>query len=265
MSDGGGLRTGWEPDRPPGDTVLGDYVASWAGWLEGIARACGHRWRHDDDVLLHDAGSMSLFANSGLVLQPITGGVDDFIARVKGFYADASGGQYALFSPWPTPDFATSGFDLAGHPPMMLRPPGGDAPATPSGLRIEEVSDDAGRLAFDRALVEGFPISDVGEGELVEPGWLDVPGWRMWVGFVDDEPVATAGGVVDDRLQHVEWVSTRPEFRRRGYGEALTWRATLADPSKPALLIASDDGRPVYAAMGYLPVTRFTLWIGNRE
>ena len=38
----------------------------------------------------------------------------------------------------------------------------------------------------------------------------------------------------------------------------------MADPTRPAMLIASDLGQPVYARMGYLRVTRFTLWVGSR-
>lgn len=259
------LRTGWEADCPPGDTVLGDYVASWARWLEASARACGNRWERHDDVLLTDAGSAAAFQNVALVLQPIVQRVDELIARVSTFYRGGNGGDYEVFSPWPTPDLSAMGFELEGHPPMMLRPSGGGRATNPPDLRLVEVSNDRERAAFDRALVAGFPITGIAEGaEFVEPGWLDVPDWRMWVGFVGDEPVCTAGAVVGDRLQHVEWVATLPEFRGRGYGEAVTWRATLADPSKPALLIASDDGRPVYERMGYLPVTRFTLWKGTR-
>ena len=45
-----------------------------------------------------------------------------------------------------------------------------------------------------------------------------------------------------------------------GYGEALTWAATCVDPSLPAVLIASDLGRPVYERMGYVATSRWTLW-----
>jgi hypothetical protein len=55
-----------------------------------------------------------------------------------------------------------------------------------------------------------------------------------------------------------------PEARRRGYGAALTWRATLADPAWPALLIATTDGRAVYEQMGYMALFRFTLWSQDR-
>ena len=259
-----GLREGWELDTPPGDTVLGDYVASWTDWVVAIAAASGDRAVREDDLLLHDAGSTAMFGNTGLLTQPCTGDGAALAQRIRAFYDAGPGGRYVVFSPWPTPDLTPYGFELAGHPPAMYRPAGGSAPPVPDDLRIEEVIDDAGRVAFDRTLIEGYPVADLTEGEMVKPGWLVPDQWRMFVGYVGDQPVATAAAWVDDRLQHVEWVATRSDHRGRGYGAALTWRTTLVDPSKPATLVASDDGRPVYERMGYVALTRFTLWIGSR-
>jgi hypothetical protein len=47
----------------------------------------------------------------------------------------------------------------------------------------------------------------------------------------------------------------------RGAGAAVTWAATLANADKPALLVASDEGRPVYARMGYRAIERWTAWL----
>jgi hypothetical protein len=46
---------------------------------------------------------------------------------------------------------------------------------------------------------------------------------------------------------------------------ALTWRVTLADPGLPALLLASDEGRPVYERMGYMRLFRSALWSRDRR
>lgn len=59
-------------------------------------------------------------------------------------------------------------------------------------------------------------------------------------------------------------VATVPEARRRGFGEALTWQAALAEPGLPAMLLSSDPGRPVYERMGFLPLFRSTLWYRDR-
>lgn len=261
------LTAGWEPATPPGDTVLRDYLTTWAEWLEDLARACGGRTERHDDVVLSDLGSTSMFLNNALSLQPPEAtDVDDLVNRVETFFGTGSGGGYAWFNPWPMPDLGTRGFELAGHPPFMLRPAGDIARPSPAGLRIEEVADEEALADFDRAVILGFPLPGLGEGSSsFGPGALAVDDLHIFVGYDGDEPVATASAHVGACLQHVELVATRPEWRGRGYGEALTWRATSTDPTVPAVLIASDDGRPVYERMGYLPVTRFTLWLGSRS
>ncbi len=260
------LRTGWEPNCPPGDNVLRDYLTSTGEWMEELARKCGGRTEHDDDIVLSDLHSPSLFLNTALSLRPPTAtDFDRVVDRVRRFFAAGSGGQFGWFSAWPTPDLRDRGFELSGHPPLMLRAAGGEARAAPPGLRIEEARDELGLAGFERAAILGFPLSELGDGPAFGAGALAVDRFRIWVGYDGDEPVSTAAAHVGARLQHVEFVATRREWRGRGYGEALTWRATLADPALPAALIASDDGRPVYERMGYLAVTRFTMWIGSRD
>jgi predicted GNAT family acetyltransferase len=86
----------------------------------------------------------------------------------------------------------------------------------------------------------------------------------MWVGWEGDQPVSAAATFIEAGINDVTLVGTVPEARRRGFGAALTWRATLAEPGLPAMLLSSDDGRPVYERMGFLPLLRFTLWYRPR-
>jgi len=60
-------------------------------------------------------------------------------------------------------------------------------------------------------------------------------------------------------------VATLPEARGRGYGEAVSWAATLCRPELPATLQASSMGRPVYERMGYRSVADFTLWVRSHR
>ena len=74
--------------------------------------------------------------------------------------------------------------------------------------------------------------------------------------------MACAGVHVTDVCNEVEYVAAHEDVRGRGIGAAVTWAATLADPAKPAMLIASDPGQPVYERMGYLRLMRMTMWGG---
>jgi GNAT superfamily N-acetyltransferase len=66
-------------------------------------------------------------------------------------------------------------------------------------------------------------------------------------------------------LVRVDNIATLESARGRGYGLALTAAAAAVDPSKPATLIASDLGRPVYDRLGFVAVMRFTYWLGLRS
>jgi predicted GNAT family acetyltransferase len=83
---------------------------------------------------------------------------------------------------------------------------------------------------------------------------------RLWIGFVDGQPVATSAAHVAAGVNNVEMIATIDGARGRGYGAAVTWAATTADPTLPAILIASDLGRPVYERLGYTALTRWTMW-----
>jgi hypothetical protein len=150
----------------------------------------------------------------------------------------------------------------------MLRPPGGAAPAVPPELEIRRVTEARSLAAFEATLVEGYPLEELPppcRGCLYHPDALAAGRLRCWVGWVDGRPVSVSAAWVADGVVDVVWVATLPRARRRGYGEALTWRAALTQADLPAVLLASDDGRPVYRRMGFLPLLRFTVWLHLRR
>jgi GNAT superfamily N-acetyltransferase len=74
------------------------------------------------------------------------------------------------------------------------------------------------------------------------------------------EPVATAGACTAGGIVEVDWVSTLPSHRSRGIGAAITAAAASTDPTRPAVLLASDDGRGIYRRLGFLDLVRLTIW-----
>ncbi len=213
------------------------------------------RW---DDLAAVDPESAVLFDNLAILLQPPTGrAIDDTMARLVGFYPAER--HFVLMSPFPTPDLSGFGLELMGHPPLMLRPVGGEGPPPPAGLEIVPVTDAALLRQFVDTLVEAYPVPEAAQTPLALEAFLDGP-VRLFLGLVDGVPVGTSGVRLAHGIVDVEWVSALPAYRGKGYGAALTWAATLAEPEWPAVLIASDDGQPVYEAMGYLRLLRLTMW-----
>jgi GNAT superfamily N-acetyltransferase len=265
------LRAGWEPDTPAEDSLLRRFLVNWTASLEATGLPLGGRGLRRDDLAAVDLGRPADFNNVATLLAPLfPADVDEVLAALDDFYRFSTGlitGTVYIFSPWPTPDLRPFGWTLLGHPPLMLRPAGGEAPPLPPGLRIEEVRDEASRRAFEVVIKRGFASASA---EAPEPDVafnadiLTDDRERRWVGWEEERPVSAAATFVAAGINDVTLVATVPEARRRGYGAALTWRATLADPTLPSLLLSSDEGRPVYEHIGYTSLFRFTLWSRDR-
>jgi predicted acetyltransferase len=61
----------------------------------------------------------------------------------------------------------------------------------------------------------------------------------------------------------IYFVSTLLEFRRRGFGEAMTWRGVLdgrATGCRLSYLRASRMGRPMYEKIGFRVVEEYRGW-----
>jgi hypothetical protein len=261
------LPDGWDPGLPADDNLIKSYVLGYADLMEAQASALGWPAVRTDRFVAVDATTPFPFQNCVVPLRPFgTDEVDDAIGEAEAFFRARAGGPFLLFGGFPIPDLSDRGWGLMGHPPLMLRPAGGEAPPLPDGLEITPVRTIEDLEEFTTTLVEAFPVPELAGLPLggYGPALLDVDGWNLWVGRIEGRPVATAAAWVHDGIVDVEWISARPETRGRGVGAAVTWAATMADPSRPAMLIASDLGQPVYARMGYLRLTRFTLWVGSR-
>lgn len=267
------LDPGYDAGTPSGDNLVNDFFRAekqaWGRWAD----ASGGRSGADDELgtAWIDNSSPSFWANSVYWSRPMTDGqAADAISAARKEFAQARGGGYLLFSAFPTPDLRPFGLHPVGHPPLMVRSPTGYPPPAhhPAGLHIHPVRSTHDLRAFDSAVVEGFPVHEMelsDSGDLVPSALLDDDQWRFYVGWDDNgRPVATSAAFVTDAVTTVNLVSCVPDSREHGFGHALSWAATLSDPHKPAILIASDDAASLYYGMGYLTMTRITLWLGSR-
>lgn len=249
---------------PADEEVLRLAAANCAGAYRTWAARLGRRAELGNDLSCADLElPVSLPPNNATLLrEPKADASGDLLERIAAFFVERPGGPYQIWSLWPIPSLVEAG--PRGEPvPCMIRDAGGPGPAPPDELRIVEAEDRTTVSDAETLIDEVFGARSA-PGSLLAPECLDER-FRVWVGYVGDRPVATSTAYVDDAFVGVYAVATAPGARGRGYGEAITWAATLCRPDLPATLQASDMGRPVYARMGYRTVTEFTVWDRDRR
>lgn len=131
----------------------------------------------------------------------------------------------------------------------------------PGELEIRRVRDEETRNAVGdlTCLVYHLPMELGRTTAGLEAFWDE--SFHGYVGFVNGVPVScSVTAPVDGRL-YVSWVATHPEHRRKGYAEAVMRRsideAAAATGLRRTVLHATEEGRPVYEAMGYRSVAPF--------
>jgi len=144
-------------------------------------------------------------------------------------------------------------------PGMALYP----VPAPPEpvhGLSIKRVSDSKRLNDYQRVAAEGFGIPLEFAERLMGPAFLEVEGFESYLGTMDDEPVGVSSVFVDGAVAGVYNVAALPSYRRRGIGEAMTWRSVARGGEAGctvAVLEASEMGKPMYERMGFRVVAPY--------
>ncbi len=260
------LTTGWEPlaGLPVGDTVVRRFLHNVGEYVSSAAEAMGGTATREDDLVVSNPGRPANLMSSAVLLAPVTGphGWDDLLHRVEvASKRDRPAATY-LWSAWPTPDLTASGWELMGHPPILVRQPGGHVPdARP--LDVRRVTDATGVEDWSRVAVEGYPMPDLlpyQPGSLLDERILDDARWRLWVGYDEGRPVSSGTLFVAHGFAQLALGVTRRSHRGRGFWHAMLRERLLDEPGLVSGSVFSDDSRPGIERIGYLPVTRFTLW-----
>ena len=96
-------------------------------------------------------------------------------------------------------------------------------------------------------------------GELFPSALVD-NGLIVRLGLVDGAPVAVGNVHVGHGVVNLCLGATLRAARRRSVWQALVWSRVAEDPTLPAVAYTSDFSRPGFLRMGFLPISRFTLW-----
>jgi hypothetical protein len=262
-----GLSTGWEPGVPAEDTALRRFVLALADSLAGPVAAMGGRVDATEHARTSDLGRPATYYDAAvLVRPPAPDRWDTVLDAVERRLFSTGTGEVALFSPWPTPDLTDRGWTLEGHPPFLLRNPGGLLPPPAPGVDVVEVRDAEALRTWERIVVEGYPMPELRPwrpGVLLDPAVLG-SGLRMWLARLDGEPVGAAASYVAHGLHVLSVGVVLPEARGRGVWRTLLGTRLATFPDLPAAALFSDLSRPGAERHGFVPITRFTLWTRER-
>jgi ribosomal protein S18 acetylase RimI-like enzyme len=128
----------------------------------------------------------------------------------------------------------------------------------PEGFEIKQVESESELYDFKQVFVETYEIP-----EWAGQAWVDATlkigigktPWRLFVGYLEGEPVATnlvfnGGGVAS-----VYAIATTPSARGKGIGAAITLQPLLEARDqagyKYAVLFSTEMGVPVYRRIGF--------------
>lgn len=264
-AEGEHLTTGWEPTLPPEDTLVRQAVLAHGDWLWTQGQAAARPHQRDGGWAGAYLSERAAMSNTCVLLEPPTD-TPALLAEVSAFYPPHV--PALVLSPWPLGDLTVFGLAKVGHPPLMIHLPypglaAHPPPGSPPGVSIREVRTAADLGTVERILVEGFPMPELSPytiGELLPPGLLG-GNMRAWLAEDGHRPLACAVAYLGAGVVLVQLVATLPDARRRGAGAGVTWAATLADPTRRAVLLASDAGRPIYERMGYVAIERWSIWL----
>jgi hypothetical protein len=254
------LETGWLPDTPIGDSLLRRFTANQADLQDHLVGAVGGWSERTPDVALSNSGVAAAYLNQAVLFRPISDAHDTVLDHVASFYAGSAG---LLLSAWPTPDLTGRGWQLVGHPMFMVRGPVGElVDAPPSGVSVRRAESAADLARVERILIDGYPMPELDwlpANRALGPALLG-SAVRHWIGHLDGAPAATAASHAAHGVVNLCLAATRPAARRRGVWRTLVATRCADAPDLPAVTFTSDYSRPGFLRMGFLPITRFTLW-----
>jgi len=139
--------------------------------------------------------------------------------------------------------------------PLMLRPAGSAPPGDRAAVVL--VADHEELVQAERVIVNGFPrpaLQPYRPGRMLPPWVLTTPGWRTWLAYRHGRPAAACCTYEDGATLGVYWLAALPEHRSAGLGRAIMCAALAACPGRPAVLVATAAGVPLYSSLGFVAV-----------
>lgn len=251
------LETGWFPETPIEDNLVRRFLHNQAELSVALAETAGGEVLREPGVVAAWYDTRVVYNSMAVLTSPL---MPDVLDQVDAFY---TGRSATMLSAWPTEDLSERGWVLMGHPMFVVKAPGHLAVPAPPGVTTE-VACTAEELALaERLACEGYPLPEAigaAPNSVYAEGTLQTP-LLVRLGLVDGEPVSVAASFLAHDVVNLCLAATLPRGRRRGVWAQLVAARVNDEEHLPSAAITSDDSRPGFTKLGFLPVQRMTMWL----
>jgi len=219
--------------------------------------------RHDADHVASVTGIAAPTMNGVWSAHPDETGFPQWLSSVR----DAGVPYCAQFPSGSTTGRSAAtaaGLTRGEDAPLMFTAASTAARAVPD-LTVRRLDPAEPEVHADSAAA-GFGAPAALFGPLVALGLAERSALHFYVGEVQGEPVVTGLGLhLADHIGVLN-IATPPEYRRRGYGAAITSRIVddaLGAGARGAWLQSSAEGYSVYRRLGFVDVGVWECWVSD--
>jgi GNAT superfamily N-acetyltransferase len=217
-------------------------------------------------VMLHTGSPLGAFNPTFVTHAPYD--VPGMFRRIDAFYHECGAPMvlYARSADAPAIErhAGEAGFKRAPDERGMLRSSGNlSIPSSLEKLEIVVVRDPETLEAFHETSARAFGAPRGWIGELTMDRLLAIPGLTLYIGLIHHEPVSTGALFVNGTVAGVHIIGTLAEHRRRGIGQAMTWRVIQDGASGGCVMCALTSSRQshgLYERMGFEHVANYAVW-----
>jgi hypothetical protein len=258
---------GWERHVDVADTMLRQFVCHLAALDAAFTLTSCGRTLDADDMSMADLGRPGGHFNGAVLTRP-PADWDNALARVERFAAIGRG-QFHLWSPWPTPDLHDRGWQLCGHPSLMIRPPLSmspvSAPRTPH-LDVRRVVSASDLAAWERTAVGSHPLTELADAShdsFATPALLADKRLRFSVAWDAGAAVGAALSFSSHGIASLAFGTASPAAGCSAWRQAAI-ALLAATPDLWFAGVVGDLGRSAAEALGFVSFLRFTQWTLDR-
>jgi len=238
-----------DPSRP--------LVSAYADAFELLAAATTGRARRGSDGLVLAICGAPLAPFNGIISPSREPDPDEIESLANSETWDCPWSIQVRGDPGPlvTQVAARHGLTEVTRQPLMVRPPELGVPAEPTieSLRVRAISEGELR-AYAAAVADGFEAPRQMFEVMTNPAVARIERVTFYSSELDGIPVGTGMTAVSGDVTGIYQIATFPQYRRRGYGRAVTTemvRAGFAASAATAYLYASVMGESIYIATGF--------------